>query len=343
MDRAAFQARFEARFADPRFAGERAAIDRLANIAWRNHEDSRKAPQTRPAGPGFADPAYELSVEWSATRDRLQAAQAAWGQAPRSRVLLVNGSARNDQTCPGENAKTMRLAAMARDVLQEHGAETDLLDLSLLTSDYDLHIHPCKGCVSTTMPLCHWPCSCYPNHSLGQVNDWMAEIYERWVAAHGVIVLAPTYWYQSPSPLKQMIDRLVCADGGNPDPTSTHGKKVEEAKALEKRGWDYPQHLAGRVFGLVVHGDVAGVEVQRRNLSDWLQWMGLLPAGFASQLDRYIGYYEPYGDSHAALDADHNLHAEVRNVAHAVARAADAARAGQLSRPDAGLVSPRRK
>jgi hypothetical protein len=22
-----------------------------------------------------------------------------------------------------------------------------------------------------------------------------------------------------------MMDRLVCADGGNPDPTSTHGKK----------------------------------------------------------------------------------------------------------------------
>ena len=27
-----------------------------------------------------------------------------------------------------------------------------------------------------------------------------------------------------------MIDRLVCADGGNPDPTSTHGKKAEQAK-----------------------------------------------------------------------------------------------------------------
>lgn len=343
MDRAAFQARFEARFADPRFDGERTAIERLAEIAWRNHEDGRKAPRTRPAGPGFADPSYALSTEWSETRARLLAAQAGWARAPRSRVLLVSGAARNDQTCPGENSKTMRLARLAQAALEEGGAEADLLDLSLLSSDYDRHIHPCKGCVSTTMPLCHWPCSCYPNHALGQVNDWMAEIYERWVSAHGVIVLAPTYWYQSPSPLKQMIDRLVCADGGNPDPTSTHGKKVEEAKALEQRGWDYPQHLAGRVFGLVVHGDVAGVEAQRRNLADWLQWMGLLPAGFASQLDRYVGYYAPYGDSHAALDADPALQAEVRNVARAVARAADAARTGRLARPDAGLVSPRRK
>ena len=38
-------------------------------------------------------------------------------------------------------------------------------------------IHPCKTCVSTAMPLCHWPCSCYPNHALGQVQDWMNDIY----------------------------------------------------------------------------------------------------------------------------------------------------------------------
>jgi hypothetical protein len=31
-----------------------------------------------------------------------------------------------------------------------------------------------------------------------------------------------------------MMDRLVCADGGNPDPTTTHGKKADEAKALER-------------------------------------------------------------------------------------------------------------
>lgn len=77
------------------------------------------------------------------------------------------------------------------------------------------------------MPLCHWPCSCYPNHATGQINDWMAEIYERWSASHGVILLTPIYWYQVASPLKLMIDRLVCADGGNPDPTRTSGKNAE--------------------------------------------------------------------------------------------------------------------
>src|SRR5678815_680698 len=108
--------------------------------------------------------------------------------------------------------------------------------------------------------LCHWPCSCYPNHAMGQVNDWMHELYPRWVAAHGVLIVTPVYWYQAPSVLKLLIDRLVCADGGNPDPTTTRGKGVEEAKELELAGWSYPRHLAGRVFAVVVHGDAAGTE-----------------------------------------------------------------------------------
>jgi hypothetical protein len=140
-----------------------------------------------------------------------------------------------------------------------------------------------------------------------------------------------------------MIDRLVCADGGNPDPTTTHGKHVAEAKAIEQQGWDYPKHLAGRVYGVVVHGDVAGVEVHRRNLSDWLDWMGLIDAGNAARLDRYIGYYEPYYNSHDALDQDLAVQEETRNVARAVTVAVKAMRAGQLGQPDPPLKAPRSK
>jgi multimeric flavodoxin WrbA len=240
-------------------------------------------------------------------------------------------------------SKTFRLMQIARDALAADGIDVDMLDLSRLISDYDWHIYPCKGCVSTAMPLCHWPCSCYPNHALRQTNDWMGEIYEKWVAAHGIIILTPVYWYQSPSALKLMIDRLVCADGGNPDPTTTMGKNVEQAKALELKGWDYPKHLAGRAYGLVVHGDVAGIEGTRRALSDWLDWMGLVESGAQARLDRYIGYYESYAQSHEALDRDLALQEEVRNVARAVVKAVSELRAGRLSRPDAGLKAVRPK
>ncbi|MGQ0655843.1 MAG: flavodoxin family protein [Betaproteobacteria bacterium] len=344
LERLEFHRRFSASFADPRFDAEREALGRIEEIAWRNYRDSRKAPVTRKAGAGFADPDYELSVEWIEAHDRLLAAQKIQQDpATRSRVLVIVGSARNDGSCPGEMSKTFRLAGLAREVLEGAGVEADLLDVSLLTSDYGRRIYPCKACVSTAQPLCHWPCSCYPNHSLGQTGDWMNEIYERWVLAHGVILVTPVNWYHTSSALKLMIDRMVCADGGNPDPTSTHGKKVEEAKALELAGWPYPKHLAGRVFGMVVHGDVAGIELTRNALAQWLEWMGLISAGSKSLLDRYIGYYEPYATSHEGLDRDGAVQEEVRNVARAVATAVADLRANRLSIPGAKLQNPRPK
>jgi multimeric flavodoxin WrbA len=319
-------------------------LARVEEVAWDNYINEHKSAQTVQAGPEFADPNYALSVEWRQTRDRLLAAEVAQkNPATRSRVLLICGADRNDGTCPGEMSKTFRLMQIARQVLVTQDIDVDILDLSRLIFDYDWHIHPCKGCVSTAMPLCHWPCSCYPNHGLRQTNDWMGEIYEKWVAAHGIIILAPVYWYQSPSALKLMIDRLACADGGNPDPTTTHGKNAEEAKDLELKGWNYPKHLANRAYGLAVHGDVAGIEGTRRALSDWLDWMGLIDAGAMSRLDRFIGYYESYALSHETLDRDNAVQEELRNVARAVANAVRELREGRLSRPDDALETVRPK
>jgi multimeric flavodoxin WrbA len=344
LSREAFGDRFRAQFYDPAFDDEAGAIARLEAIAWDAYEQGRKAPRTRRAGEGFADPAYELSVEWLATQAKLKAAQARWSRAETpSRVLIVCGSSRNDGTCPGEMSKTWRFTQLAREVVAGAGLRADVLDLSLLTSEYGRRIHPCKGCVATAMPLCHWPCSCYPNHSLNQVNDWMNEIYERFVSAHGVILCAPTYWYQSPSPLKLMMDRLVCADGGNPDPSSTHGKDAKKAKQLELDGWPYPRHLEGRVFSVVVHGDVEGAENVRRALADWLRFMKLKPAGPSAELDRYIGYWKPYATSHQELDADHDIQEEVRNAARTLLRAVQEQRSGKLIDAGEGLDQVRQK
>jgi multimeric flavodoxin WrbA len=345
LSRAEFERRLRERFRDPAFATVEEALARVIEVAWDAYEGYRKAPQKRKAGAGFADPEYELSVDWLETRERILEAERRQRDAssPR-RVLVVCGAARHDQTCPGEMSKTFRLAQLVRAVVEQSaGFECDFLDLSMLTAQYGRQILPCKACVSTAMPLCHWPCSCYPNHAMGQVNDWMNELYPRWVAAHGIVIVTPVYWYQAPSVLKLMIDRLVCADGGNPDPTTTAGKNPAKAKALELAGWSYPRHLAGRVFGVVVHGDAAGAEGLRRALADWLSDMELVPAGNAATLDRYVGYYEPYASSHAALDRDEALQEEVRNVARSVVRAVVMAREGRFTQPDAGIETPRPK
>lgn len=345
LSRDEFHESFQKSFIDPTFIPVKDALLEIENIAWKNYsEGGHKAPITEKAGPDFFDPDYELSSEWKATRDRLLVAEKAQkNPQTNSRVLVICSSARNDATCPSEISKTWRLTLLVEEEIKKANVEADVLDLSLLTSAYDKHIHPCKGCVSTAMPLCHWPCSCYPNHALRQTNDWMAEIYEKWVAAHGVIILTPVYWYQAPSPLKLMIDRLVCADGGNPDPTRTHGKDAEKAKEIELAGWDYPKHLAGRAYGLFVHGDVAGIEGLRRELSDWLDWMGLIDAGPSARLDRYIGYYESYAASHDALDEDNAVQEEVRNIARAVINAVSEIRKGTLQQADAHLTRVRPK
>ena len=340
-----FKRRFRQRFYDPAFDPLQAEIERLAEVAWDAYDDSRKAPRTERAGPGFADPDYELSIEWRAASQRVRdAEQRQQDPSSPARILLINGATRSEHTCPAETSKTWRLAMMAQQVFErERDLEIEILDLSRLASEYGRTIYPCKTCVSTAMPLCHWPCSCYPNHALGQVGDWMNDIYPMWVAAHGVMIVCPVNWYQAPSSLKLMIDRLVCADGGNPDPSSTQGKNPERAKKLELDGWPYPRHLAGRVFSVVVHGDAAGVEGLRNSLANWLTDMELIDAGNSSQLGAYVGYMRPYATSHDDLDKDTAFQEEVRNAARSLVTAVRQLRRGELKPPDAGLRAPRQK
>src|SRR6266566_1959636 len=287
LSREEFEKRYRSRFADPAFKPLQRELEAIIAAAWDAYSNSRKAPLTRKAGPGFADPDYDIAVDWLKARDAIEQAQ------------------------------------------QRH--------------DDCKQIHPCKSCVSTSMALCHWPCSCYPNYSLGQTDDWMNDIYPLWVAAHGIMIITPVNWYHAPTGLKAMMDRLVCADGGNPDPSSTHGKKPDEAKALELMGWLYPRHLAGRHFGVVVHGDSVGAETLRRSLVDWLTDMSLISAGGKAEIDGYIGYMEPYATSHQALDQDEAFQAEVRNVARALGKTVKLHRIGKYQEPGEGLVDPNPK
>lgn len=171
----------------------------------------------------------------------------------------------------------------------------------------------------------------------------MNEIYPMWVEAHGVMIVTPVNWYQVSSPLKLMMDRLVCADGGNPDPTRTHGKDAKRAKEIELEGWDYPRHLAGRLFAIVSHGDVEGAEGVRRSVADWLTYMHLDPAGRMAELDRYIGYWKPYATSHDELDHDLAVQEEVRNAARTLLEAVRVRRIRGCRDESKVLAAPREK
>jgi multimeric flavodoxin WrbA len=346
LTQAAFLERFKAQYQDPAFDAVAAQLDAVAQVAWDGYIQYRKAPRTRKAGPGHANPDYDLSLDWIAAQAAIAAAQAQHDdRSGPARVLLINASSRSEHTCPGEMSKSYRLLEVARDTLADQRAEVDveILDLSRLASEYGRRIHPCKACFSTAAPLCHWPCSCYPNHAMGQTQDWMNDIFPMWARAHGVMIVTPVNWFQATSPLKLMMDRLVCADGGNPDPTLTNGKDAAKAKAEELKSWPYERHLAGRLFSVVVHGDAEGAAGVRRILHDWLTSMELIPAGAIAELDRYIGYWEPYATSHEALDDDTAIQEEVRNCARALLEGIVANRSGGLINPGARLRQPREK
>ncbi|MEF0942184.1 flavodoxin family protein [Rhizobium sp. BR 362] len=340
-----FKRRFLNQFQGPAYGQLQVELWKLASAAWDAYAHSRKSPKTRKAGPGFADPSYDLAVDWLAAREAVGNAQQRHDDPNGPvRLLLINGSSRSEHTCPGEVSKSYRLMETAKAVLElQPRANIEMLDLSRLASEYGRQIHPCKACFSTAAALCHWPCSCYPNYSLGQIHDWMNDIYPMWVEAHGVMIITPVHWYQTSSPLKLMMDRLVCADGGNPDPTSTHGKHAKEAKELEMKGWAYPRHLAGRLFSVIVHGDTEGAENVRRSLADWLKSMELVPAGPLAEIDRYIGYWEPYATSHVAYEKDQAIQEEVRNAARTLYEAVAAKRQGHQISAGADLPQSRQK
>jgi hypothetical protein len=115
---------------------------------------------------------------------------------------------------------------------------------------------------------------------------------------------------------------VVCADGGNPDPTSTRGKDPLRAKKLELQGWPYPKHFAGRAFAIVAHGDAAGPQ---------------------ATLDTWIGWYRPYATSHEDLDADQDVFVQVQQAALSLANMVQQLRSGAYRAPNAGLHSPREK
>jgi multimeric flavodoxin WrbA len=344
LDEATFRDRFLSQFKDPAFEPLRAELDKVVGAAWDGYANGRKAPHTRKAGPEFADPDYDLSIDWLTARDAIATAQARHDDRSRPlRVLMINCSSRSEHTCPGEMSKSWRLLELGQAIFEEGGVEVEILDLSRLASEYGRKIHPCKACFSTAAPLCHWPCSCYPNYAAGQTQDWMNDIYPMWAAAHGIMIITPVNWYQVSSPLKLMMDRMVCADGANPDPTRTHGKDAAKAKAIELEGWDYVHHLSGRLFSVVVHGDVEGAENVRRSISDWLCFMQLCPAGPTAVLDRYIGYWKPYATSHDELDADLAIQEEVRNAARTLLEGIVANREGRFAAAGANLTAPRQK
>jgi hypothetical protein len=137
-----FAQRFRDRFRDPAFSNLSDSLQALIDAAWDGYHHSRKSPLTREAGPGFADPHYEIALDWLAARDEIHKAQSRHDNpAETPRILIINGSPRSEHTCPGEMSKTWRMVEWATPIFRDMDLAADVLDLSRLTSEFGKTIH----------------------------------------------------------------------------------------------------------------------------------------------------------------------------------------------------------
>ena len=97
LDEAEFRKRFLAQFRDPGFNSLAQELDKIAAAAWDAYSQSRKAPRTRKAGSQFADPDYDLSVDWLAARAAIIDAHRRHADRSKPAVLPINCSARSER------------------------------------------------------------------------------------------------------------------------------------------------------------------------------------------------------------------------------------------------------
>ncbi len=71
LSRTEFERRFRARFYDTTFVTVAEQIADIVDVAWKNYVEDRKHPVTKRAGRGFADPSFNLPVEWLEAREAI--------------------------------------------------------------------------------------------------------------------------------------------------------------------------------------------------------------------------------------------------------------------------------
>ncbi|MFC5069018.1 NAD(P)H-dependent oxidoreductase [Flaviflagellibacter deserti] len=178
------------------------------------------------------------------------------------RVLVIAGSARRVNGCPGLDSKArflmQRMAARlpagwqidTEDIGNQHGKPK---------------IQGCNGCVSSSMALCVWPCNCYGPKSQSQPDlMWDLDLYGRLARADAWAFIGPIWWYGPSSNFKAMFDRLVCMNGGNPRPDLIDKKSTALAQALERSPqWQElnRNHLEGRTAAFFCYGDRGGADI----------------------------------------------------------------------------------
>lgn len=137
----------------------------------------------------------------------------------KKRIVIIVGSARTKDNCPGQESKTNLIVKQAIKDLPED-IEIDLINLAV-QDDVPI-IQPCKGCISTAGGAhCHW--SCLDGEQRVQTEygfKKISEIKENDIISTGLVEKS---WMTSPS---EQIYELLLSDGRTLRCTKNHYIKV---------------------------------------------------------------------------------------------------------------------
>ncbi len=209
------------------------------------------------------------------------------------RILIIAGSQRRLKSCPGLDSKAR--AFMHRMVGRlPPGWQVDHEDIG--NEHGKPKIQACNGCVSSSMALCVWPCNCYGPQSDHQPDLlWNLNLYARLARADAWAFIGPINWYAPTTNFKLLFDRLVCMNGGNPQPELIEKKNTALAQALERS----PQwatlsrnHLEGRTAGFFCYGDGGGDDYDESGRPKVLrhkEWFDPKQEPFKNERDAYQG------------------------------------------------------
>jgi hypothetical protein len=209
------------------------------------------------------------------------------------RVLVLAGSARRVNSCPGLDSKARAFLHRMVGRLPP-GWQVDTEDIG--NEHGRPKIQGCNGCVGSSMALCVWPCNCYGPHSDHQPDlMWDLDLYARLARADAWAFIAPVWWYGPTTNMKSMFDRLVCASGGNPRPDLIDKKSTAKAQALEKSPlWQQltRNHLEGRTAAFFCYGNEGADELGpdgRPKVLRHKTWFDPEAEPHANERDAYAG------------------------------------------------------
>lgn len=180
------------------------------------------------------------------------------------KVLVINGSPRNEKSCPNMKSKTI---SILENIINNNNylIDFELIDLSINTAQKPI-IQPCKGCVSSGGGLmCNFPCNCYFKGD-DKNPDLMHEldIYDKLLKCDAFIIISPIHWFSLTSQVKAFFDRLVCANltATNDEIVDIFGKDSLKKSSILGPAFssgDYNKllknHLEGKIGSFFIHGD----------------------------------------------------------------------------------------